>query len=438
MRWFFVLLIAATASGQKDYRYWREDANVAIHRWISTDENAGPATSWSTGIAPRTRATETLTLAANAGNTETVTLGSKTYTWQTVLTDVDGNVLIGASASDSLDNLIAAINLAAGAGTTYAASTTANTDATAAAGAGDTMDVEAISYITTVGNAVVSTETMANGSWGDVTLGGGVVNWNVTDEVICGGGSGGTTDMVTNLNMDEVVIAHWTVTPAYKGTIGGSGNQLQIEITSTTAGQANLFTHRGSKSVHVSFATGGFADIVLDSSNLSNALFLDGTIRNLWIKRGRCDVDAGASLTQRVELLGSDAICVVPSSIAAAPNVHIKVEAGELAWGASTSTTAGNRMISRGGTWTQTGEIQSQTAIEMEGGELIYKPAADTSDTPDLYATSGFLDLSQTDRAVQFDDIIRGPDMDIIGDFAQGGTPSGLSVLIDLGDDYPR
>ena len=34
---------------------------------------------------------------------------TKTYTFQTVLTDVDGNVLIGATASDSIDNLIAGV-----------------------------------------------------------------------------------------------------------------------------------------------------------------------------------------------------------------------------------------------------------------------------------------------------------------------------------------
>jgi len=127
-------------------------------------------------------ATGTLTLTSNAGNTETVTIGSKTYTFQTALTDVDGNVLIGATASDSIDNLIAAINLAGGAGSLYATSTTANTDVSAAAGAGDTMDVAAL-FSGTQFNSVATTEGLANGSWGAATLAGGV-----GDVVILGAG----------------------------------------------------------------------------------------------------------------------------------------------------------------------------------------------------------------------------------------------------------
>lgn len=126
-------------------------------------------------------ATETLTLTSNAANTETVTIDGKTYTFQTVLTDVDGNVLIGATASDSIDNLIAAINLDAGAGSLYANSMTAGTY-TASAGAGDTMDIA--SKITgTQSNGEAVTEGLANGSWGAATTSGGA-----GDVVILGAG----------------------------------------------------------------------------------------------------------------------------------------------------------------------------------------------------------------------------------------------------------
>jgi hypothetical protein len=130
------------------------------------------ADKYLTDVVVGTRATGTLTAAANFGNTETVTLGTKTYTFQTVLTNVDGNVLIGAAASESLDNLIAAINLAAGAGTLYAAATTANTLAFAEAGAGDTL-VATAKVGGTGGNSVATTETAANASWGAATLTGG-------------------------------------------------------------------------------------------------------------------------------------------------------------------------------------------------------------------------------------------------------------------------
>ena len=104
----------------------------------------------------------TLTLTGQPADTQTCTTGTKVYTFQTVLTNVDGNVLIGANASATIDNLIAAINLAAGSGTTYAALTTAGEeDVEAAAGAGDTMTLW-----DHTSSAIATTDTMDNASWG--------------------------------------------------------------------------------------------------------------------------------------------------------------------------------------------------------------------------------------------------------------------------------
>lgn len=114
-----------------------------------------------------------LTLTGNAANGNTVTIDGKTYTFQTVLTNVDGNVLIGADAATSIDNLIAAITLGAGSGTLYAAATVLHPTVTASAGAGDTMNVEAKS-VGTIGNGYATTETLTNGSFGAATLTGGL------------------------------------------------------------------------------------------------------------------------------------------------------------------------------------------------------------------------------------------------------------------------
>lgn len=122
-----------------------------------------------------TQATGTLTLTGNAEDTEVVVLGDETYTFVTALsTDpaVPFEVLQGANASDSLDNLIAAINGAAGEGTLYGTGTTANALATAAAGDGDTMVATAI-VGGTAGNSIDSTTDIADGSWGASTLGSG-------------------------------------------------------------------------------------------------------------------------------------------------------------------------------------------------------------------------------------------------------------------------
>ncbi len=127
-------------------------------------------------------ATGVLTMSANAADTETVTVDGKVYTFQTVLTDVDGNVLVGASASDSIDNLVVAVTLGAGAGTLYAASTVLHPTVTAAAGAGDTMD--AVAKATgTAGNSIATAETGANMSWAGSTLAGGVdgVAWTARE-----------------------------------------------------------------------------------------------------------------------------------------------------------------------------------------------------------------------------------------------------------------
>lgn len=122
-------------------------------------------------------ATGTLTLAANASNGETVVIGSQTYTFRAILTAIANDVFIGATADDSINNLISAINRTGGAGTTYSEATEAHPDVTAATGAGDTMVVTA-RVPGTDGNSIATTETMANGSWGDTTLTSGAA-WTV-------------------------------------------------------------------------------------------------------------------------------------------------------------------------------------------------------------------------------------------------------------------
>lgn len=118
-------------------------------------------------------ATGTLT-GTTIADTNTVTIGGVVYTFKTALTSpaVANEVLVGASDSDSLDNLIAAINAAAGAGTLYGTGTVANPFVTAAAGAGDTMDVTARS-IGSGGNGIATTSTLTAGAFGAATLTGG-------------------------------------------------------------------------------------------------------------------------------------------------------------------------------------------------------------------------------------------------------------------------
>lgn len=118
-------------------------------------------------------ATGTLTLTANPLDTETVTLGSFTYTFETVLTAAGVNtVLIGAAATDSLDNLRAAVNLEAGSGTLYGSGTLINTDA----GLTDLPDDQILATADAsgdAGNLLDSLTTVTGASWSAATLLGG-------------------------------------------------------------------------------------------------------------------------------------------------------------------------------------------------------------------------------------------------------------------------
>lgn len=112
-------------------------------------------------------ATGLLTLTGQPGNTETVVVDDRTYTFQTVLTNVDGNVFIGATTDDSIDNLVAAINLAAGAGTKYAVLTKDHATANASRPKAGKMEVEAEGRSR---SGLATTETLTNGSWGQTTM----------------------------------------------------------------------------------------------------------------------------------------------------------------------------------------------------------------------------------------------------------------------------
>lgn len=118
-----------------------------------------------------------LTLAANAAAAETVVIGGKTYTLQSALTNVDGNVLIGASAEATIDNLVAAINLGDGAGTAYAAAMTRNEKAWAKKQSASVLRAYA-AIPGSIGNDVPVSETLAavGSAWGAATMANGSGN----------------------------------------------------------------------------------------------------------------------------------------------------------------------------------------------------------------------------------------------------------------------
>ena len=113
-------------------------------------------------------ATCTLTQGGQPTDTQTITINTTTYTFQDTLTDVDGNVFIGADAATTLDNLIAHINKAAGAGSKYATSGTAHTTVTATNPTDTTALLTAVATGTDP-NAFPTTETATNYSFTGTT-----------------------------------------------------------------------------------------------------------------------------------------------------------------------------------------------------------------------------------------------------------------------------
>lgn len=121
-------------------------------------------------------ASQTLTGSDQPGNSETVIIGSKTYTFQTTLTNVDGNVKIGANLEESLANLFNAINLGPGAGEAYAAAMTRHPQVQAYSHSATALVVRSPGA---VANAVAVSGTYpggANAAWGGANLAGGAGN----------------------------------------------------------------------------------------------------------------------------------------------------------------------------------------------------------------------------------------------------------------------
>jgi hypothetical protein len=154
------------SSGPKGSLYLRTDGGANTTLYVR--EAAGSPTA----------ATGTLTLTGNAVNNQTVTIGSTVYTFKTTLSvgpAVAYEILIGVAATNTLDNLIAAMNSSAGIGTTYSTGTLLHPTVSAAAGAGDTMTATA-KVAGTAGNSIVTTDTLTAGSWAEGTLTGGLAD----------------------------------------------------------------------------------------------------------------------------------------------------------------------------------------------------------------------------------------------------------------------
>lgn len=117
------------------------------------------------------------------------TMGTVVTTEVAGVNNVVNELLIGAAATNSLDNLKAAINNSGTDGTEYSAGTKAHPEVTGGAKDATTLVVTAIDMA--VGEDIATTETMANWAWGATTLASGVADQNAVDATAKAQTSGG-------------------------------------------------------------------------------------------------------------------------------------------------------------------------------------------------------------------------------------------------------
>ncbi len=135
------------------------DKDGSVWAWLSTGEQA----------------VVTLTMDTQPTDGDTIVIGSRTYTWEGTLTEVDGNIWIGANVAAAKLNLGYAIAASGGTpGTDYATAMTANTEVTIAAFVSDDAVFTAIlagvaansftSTIDVTGGNVFSAATLTGGT----------------------------------------------------------------------------------------------------------------------------------------------------------------------------------------------------------------------------------------------------------------------------------
>lgn len=163
--------VVATTNGSTTQKVVARVPGVAANDIATTSINA-------------TLAWEDTTLGGGTGDSnpgvdpETVTIGTKTYSFVDVLSETNGataianQVLFGATSAEALDNLKLAVNHGATEGTNYSTGTVAHTQVSATTNADDSQVFEALSSGSSY-NSVATTTTIANGAFGETTLTGG-------------------------------------------------------------------------------------------------------------------------------------------------------------------------------------------------------------------------------------------------------------------------
>ena len=184
-------------------------------------------------------ATGTVTYTTQPANGDTVVINGRTYTFRTVLTNVNGYVFIGATLAATLINLRDAINLAGLPGSQYANLTTANLDVTATA-TGTVLTLTSITH-SAAANADTLAVTGVAGTASGATLSGGS-NLAATNDVVsylieCTvAGASGVAKLKVTADPASESLAEVVVTSGSPFTVGTLG----LTLTPTWTGNLTL------------------------------------------------------------------------------------------------------------------------------------------------------------------------------------------------------
>lgn len=207
-------------------------ADVANNDTITIGNRTYTFKTTLTGV----KATATLTTTNDFTDGETVTINGKSYTIKTTLSSPAqmNEVLRGANAAATLDNLKLAVNQgstafptaadSSGEGTTWSTGTVRHTDVIATTNANDSQVFEARDF-GTAANTYTTAETCAAASFGGAVMSGGVAN--VVDQIKIGSSAAETLDFMKD------AINNTAVTGA-EGTAYSAGTKAHNQVTATT------------------------------------------------------------------------------------------------------------------------------------------------------------------------------------------------------------
>lgn len=164
---------------------------------------------------------------------DTVIIGNQTYTFRTELTaePVPNEILIEASVTLTIDNLISAVNDGPGEGTKYSTGTISQGMVTCNLGGDNDSMIVTYDTVGFLGNQYDTLGTLTHATWGDTTLKGGIDAESANDVFV---------DSSAEHFIDNLVLA--ITAGAGAGTKYGTGTVVHPTVTAVKASASTMTT----------------------------------------------------------------------------------------------------------------------------------------------------------------------------------------------------